>query len=814
MSWRLLEAVEDNDGGKVNLKPSPALRAILDPMLAAAGEGSLYIDSDMHNMQNAIDPGLNDMAVSGFVNPKYWSGNFTSETQVSGSDTYYWIHSGFWKRFKDIPAEFFAPWQTDSYYFGMGDPNDTSGSPGTPPYTTYTNEYEIEGHPGVMNPPFCWDISGCSCRTNAISYLDQPPISGAIGGPNYIVHDDGDPNYIPYRQTDSAAWHAFYIAVNEDQDLFAYISVDHATETIAQVDANDGYRLYIQTANLYHSNYDYQYFMSIETDPDPEPTTEYWTPISNIADSEGRATMLAMVKASELNGDDPVTTGTLSQIERIFSDPYESKAYLSAALMFYEQGDVEEKFMMSGNNYMNVTIDSKTSSYEFTYTLDFYLADDTLIYSHQYTVNHDDHYLGAIRKSDGTAARPSMIIKNLATYSWNTEADFNNEKDEALYSWFIGTGGNPNPFADDELPDEQQGGIDYYPVPTDNDIGASTDLRPNDNRTNTGFFNAYVMGDQDLYELAEDLWTDSFWEDLKEYYATPADAIMALFELPFDTGYHQGIASRTAIKIGNKTSRATAIPITDSYATFEMGEIEVKPESDSYIDFKNYTKFYLYMPFVGVQEIDANLLMVKFGNDSNNNTKIVGKGSILRLQYTVDVLTGLLVAKVFINEILRYQWVGDCHSQLPYSWQTHQAATSQTISTIVSGIGAALATGAAFISGGAAIPVAAAAGLNFSKDIVKLAVAKSAGGSITSSGAIGQLAGALSYPYPYLMRVWPNTIYSKNQEHFIGHAQPHTQKVGDHPGYIRFADVHLDDIPCTDAEREEIASILRGGVIV
>lgn len=667
MPWRLLEAVEDNDGGKVNLKPSTALRGILEPMLAAAGEGSLYIDSDMHNMQNAVDPGLNDMAVSGFVNPKYWSGNFTSETQVSSSDTYYWIHSGFWKRFKDIPAEFFAPWQTDSYYFGMGDPNDTSGSPGTPPYTTYANEYEIEGHPGVMNPPFCWDISGCSCRTNAISYLDQPPTSGAIGGPNYFVHDDGDPNYIPYRQTDSAAWHAFYIAVNEDQNLFAYISVDHATETIAQVDANDGYRLYIQTANLYHSNYDYQYFMDIETDPDPDPEPPSPTPDPN--------------------------------------DPF--------------SGDAK----------------------------------------------------------DGS---------------------------------------------------DQTGGRDGQPQETE--FGSSGFRAPTLDGTATGFFTAYRVGESILEGIAQRLWNPTFWDQLKEQYRSPADMFIALYLLPVTSKttdnpndlqhYYNNAEDAEYIRAGHVvfTGAAKGQRVIRRYARFPMGYCTINPRWDAYPDMDQYTKIRIYLPFCGEYELAIGDIITRMKNvGSGDDARCVidedHKGSELHLEYVIDTLTGACVALLYINGYLKYQFTGQTAVELPWSWGSSNNAKNQLSSMAgVLGGGAGMILGALTVNpalfGGGLVGLTAStvkgSNLNPMKGLVQ--------GHM--NGGIGSLAGAMQDNKPWVTIHRPNIAPAVDQAHYIGQSGHYTNTVGAHPGFNKFVSVHLDGIPCTDAERNEIAAILREGVIV
>ena len=41
-----------------------------------------------------------------------------------------------------------------------------------------------------------------------------------------------------------------------------------------------------------------------------------------------------------------------------------------------------------------------------------------------------------------------------------------------------------------------------------------------------------------------------------------------------------------------------------------------------------------------------------------------------------------------------------------------------------------------------------------------------------------------------------------------------TKRLGDLSGFTMVDDIQLNNVPCTDAEREELESILKGGVIL
>lgn len=807
MAWTAIGAFKGYGDVIYYCQPSAEIDELIRQYIALDGRIDLEYTGasawDHLPVMGNVSPGLSDDFLS--------APDITAGTYGNPGDAYsfQYIQEGFAVRFKDHEKE------GHLCRFGLGIVTPQTGWPNNwykcYRYDThdYLSEYKMPfftGYDTVDEVEETW--SDMDNLFNGAVYRKYEPYLEEYYNPDTQTT-------VNRYTTDSSYTFNIYIYINEAEQLAVPIIVETKTETSGGWPVVGKYDVWIYQKSYYTETMGaILYEMLTPYTPGPQ---EDWTAISSVTGG-GFTTQLAMLKDSSINDGNSVLDGTLDDIARLFSSAWESPAYISSLLMLREQGDVVEKFIMSGGNYINATIDSKTNSYEFTYTLDFYLADDTLIYSHQYTVNHDDHYLSAIRKEGmSEVARPSMIITNGTYYRYNTEGDFDETTDANLYNWFIGSGENPDPFGDDITTDEQEGGTNFFPRPTF-DFTEDMDYNPTDEALETGFFHAYALGKDELGEFGQTLWSSSAWDTLKKYYATPSDAIMALFRIPFDGFYDSD--NKVPIRLGDiQTTTDMAYDITERYPEFDFGDVKIKPESDTYIDLQRYTRIWIYIPIIGEKEIDTQWCMLKYKEDKNHNTKIDGKGlqgSVINLKMKVDVLTGTCIAKVYINGVMRYQFVGDCHEQIPYSWQTHQAALSQTASTVgaIGGL-AAGAIGGLAVGGPLGFLIGAGAGLiGTAVETAKLSAAVQAGGQIRHQGAVGALATALSWQYPYITITYPNTIEVEHHKHFIGNAKPVYQKIGAHTGLVKFSVVHLEDVVATDEEKTEAERILREGVII
>ena len=807
MAWTAIGAFQGYNGQVYYCEPPAAIDEIIRNNLDLNGQIDLDFDGvnawENPPVRGNVSPGLTENFLS---SPDITEGHYNTIPEDSYALNY--IAQGYAVRFKNREVD------GEDTECGIGQHTLQSGWPSRN-YKWLDRNSENHAYISDFHYPNVTQYKTVSEQLETQSSIDSIFGCGQSYLPSYYDEYDSQLGY-NVRVTDPAHFFDLYLYIDEVEQRVIPVRVECGTVTsYGEPVSPTRYRVRIvQKSDQFYSGSTLLYTIINPYTPGPQ---EDWTAISSVTGG-GFTTQLAMLNDSSINDGNSVLDGTLDDIARLFSSAWESPAYISSLLMLRAQGDVVEKFIMSGGNYINATIDSKTNSYEFTYTLDFYLADDTLIYSHQYTVNHDDHYLSAIRKEGmSEVARPSMIITNGTYYRYNTEGDFDDTKDANLYNWFIGSGENPDPFGDDITTDEQEGGTNFFPRPTF-DFTEDMDFNPTDEALETGFFHAYALGKDELGEFGQMLWSSSAWDTLKKYYATPSDAIMALFRIPFGGFYDSD--NKVPIRLGDiQTTTDMAYDITERYPEFDFGDVKIKPESDTYIDLQRYTRIWIYIPIIGEKEIDTQWCMLKYKEDKKHNTKIDGKGlqgSVINLKMKVDVLTGTCIAKVYINGVMRYQFVGDCHEQIPYSWQTHQAALSQTASTVgaIGGL-AAGAIGGLAVGGPLGFLIGAGAGvIGTAVETAKLSAAVQAGGQVRHQGAVGALATALSWQYPYITITYPNTIEVEHHKHFIGNAKPVYQKIGAHTGLVKFSVVHLEEVVATDEEKTEAERILREGVII
>ena len=415
-----------------------------------------------------------------------------------------------------------------------------------------------------------------------------------------------------------------------------------------------------------------------------------------------------------------------------------------------------------------------------------------------------------------------------------------------IYTWLIGSETTPDPDPNDpytgDIVDgsDQIGGRDIGDTPTEFGITKDKLKFPILDGTGTGFFTAYKIGESILEGIAQRLWNPTFWDSLKEQYRTPAEMFCALYLLPISSRdsadpddlrhWYANPGDAENIRAGSVvfTGAGTGQRVTRRYAVFNFGKVQINSRWDGYPDYVNYKSIKISIPFCGEFDLDVNDIMSR----TENKTIGEGDGALTRvelmsgenstgaeisLDYVVDTLTGACVARVFVDHgpgrapILKYQYIGQMAVDLPWSWATSNNAKS-TISALLGIIGGAAAVAGSVVTGGASLAIAGGLGITGS-------IAKGLGPTSNlrkghSNGSFGSLPGAMESTYPYITVHYQNVVVANNQDHFIGRATPYTSTVGARHGFNTYRNVHLDGIPCTDAERDEIAAILREGVVV
>lgn len=297
----------------------------------------------------------------------------------------------------------------------------------------------------------------------------------------------------------------------------------------------------------------------------------------------------------------------------------------------------------------------------------------------------------------------------------------------------------------------------------------------------TGLLTIFCPSLYELQQLGQFMWSSFDVDNWRKIIANPMDAILGLHIIPVP-----------AIITGTKSLKVAGIDTTYSmsyttvrYIRRPMGTCDVPKKWGAYLDYNPYTKLSIFLPYIGFKELDADDVM----------------GKTISLQYIVDILTGACVAELKCGDTVLYSWSGNCANEVPISASDWRGAIASAI-----GIAGTIAATAA-VTGGATAPMAASMIASVGANSMNLKP------TINRSGAISGSAGFIGGQRPYIIRTIPNLVIPTDQNKFIGYPSFVTVSLGSLTGYNEISSIHLEGIPATGAELEELESILKGGAI-
>ena len=218
------------------------------------------------------------------------------------------------------------------------------------------------------------------------------------------------------------------------------------------------------------------------------------------------------------------------------------------------------------------------------------------------------------------------------------------------------------------------------------------------------------------------------------------------------------------------------------------------------MDYEPFTKVAIYLPFVGIRQLDTDEVM----------------GQSLNVTYQFDNISGSCIAFITVNGAVRYTFSGSCAIGIPISqsnWgQTYMAAATIAAGGISGAVGAGAAAMGSATSMGA---VAGQAALGAGQGIATASGLGSAIGkpSVSRSGSISGAASALGVPYPYLIIERPVKASSANPAPVTGLISGRTLPLASLSGYNIIESVHLSGVPATASELDEIERLLYQGVV-
>ena len=321
---------------------------------------------------------------------------------------------------------------------------------------------------------------------------------------------------------------------------------------------------------------------------------------------------------------------------------------------------------------------------------------------------------------------------------------------------------------------------DVYRIPVDDGGDTPPAEPPVLDGSSNGLWTMYNPDKQDVNDFGAWLWSDTIIDQIIRQFNSPIDAII---------GFHQIYCTPTTgadkvIKAGYLNSPVSAPEVTNQYTTIDCGTVHVDEFYGNVLDYDN-SQVSIYLPFVGIVPLNTNLVM----------------GADLNVIYRIDVFTGTCLAQIKVirensNAVL-YAFEGNCAVQIPLTATTYTGMIGALISGISAGVSFAEGDMLHATTSGLSAVMSAISGRSGAKQ----------------SGSMGSNAGSLGIRKPYLIITRAISSMPAGFETLSGLPSTELTALSSVSGFTVVRNVHLEGIPGTAEELEEIKSLLESGVI-
>lgn len=462
------------------------------------------------------------------------------------------------------------------------------------------------------------------------------------------------------------------------------------------------------------------------------------------------------------------------------------------------------KFVAENGSYFT----AKLHSYGYV-ILTFYKSDDTQVGSISGKDSKDAVSMiswcegNANPSSGGRAADYAYYIEFSNGLAWHA-VNYRNWTEWVLWSyWYVAE--YPDSYMSafwDGIPDIPSDTDPYSDIDGEGDIpgGGSVGIPgfPGLTATSTGIIGLFSPSSTQMQALADYMWTDfggagtdivsvlkEIVDALKRAISNPLDYIIGLNIIP-----SQGlsIGGSSVIKFGFTSSGVSMPRLSNQYFTVDCGSISFPPLcGDTFLDYAPYSKFSIYLPYIGVKDVDANDFV----------------GHTIGVVYHGDTVTGGVTAYITKDGSVMYQYSGCCALNIPLSadnWGNTISGSVQIATSLVTG---------------AAMSGAAGVGMSAAKGAASVAANPSLlSPQVSHSGAVSGGAGCMAVQYPFVIRESVRFHSTAGFNKFSGYPSYYKRSLGAVSGFTTVFDVHLENVPATNGEIAEIENLLKSGVIL
>ena len=339
-----------------------------------------------------------------------------------------------------------------------------------------------------------------------------------------------------------------------------------------------------------------------------------------------------------------------------------------------------------------------------------------------------------------------------------------------------------------------------------------------------GFIQVYNPTPSEFVAFGRWLWVTYADATLETIWNNPFDGVIGAHELyatPSKDGY-------STIRSGFLDSGISSIIVRQRYTQINCGSIVIPEYWGNYLDYSPYSRAYIYLPFIGIMDVDVDDIV----------------GHSVNVLYHVDSYTGSCIAQItcardnYTNTL--YQFSGDCSVEIPMAGGSQANIKAAMIaanayqnaanisagmsllggigSGILSGIGGALggnpASGIAHGIGQAIGGITSAISQRAYGEAQHTAAMVSQKSHVQHSGSFGGSHGAMGIKKPYIIIRRPIQKVVNGYNRLYGYPAHKMVIIGECTGYLRCREVNVQSSLATDEEKRMIEESLKSGVYV
>lgn len=179
----------------------------------------------------------------------------------------------------------------------------------------------------------------------------------------------------------------------------------------------------------------------------------------------------------------------------------------------------------------------------------------------------------------------------------------------------------------------------------------------------------FHMTKERITQLGQFLWGSSIFDEFSLINNNPIENIISCKAIPY------AISGTTQeITLGNVKTGVNGEKISQNFSKQTIGTVAIAEHYKNFLDYAPYTNVIIYLPYIGFKELDTSLVM----------------GKTLKIEYTIDVITGGCLAQIYVGKIRLYEFTGNIGVDIPITASNRAQVESAYISAGVGVVSSAM----------------------------------------------------------------------------------------------------------------------------